>query len=140
MEKEKLERRACERFAIPGAVVYWKRESLVFSGTFTRDYYPVFDISRGGLRFLNQEALKVGTAVELKIVVPDEGAPLVLKGRVSWTSMNPGRSYKYQTGIQFEPFGEQKGLNSRETLARIISFEERFGSTKHPRPPVSCKL
>jgi PilZ domain len=129
MTEKRVERRTCERFVVPGAVVYWKKKHFVFSGEFTGEYYPVVDVSRGGLRFLYHEALEAGTAVELKIVIPGENDPLFFKGEVAWTSLNPGRSYKYQVGIQFAPFGERRGQNSRETLARIISFEERFKAT-----------
>lgn len=129
MKEKETERRFCARFVIPGAVVYWRKDRLVFPGKFTEEYYPVFDISRGGLRFLNHQMLEVGTAVELKIEIPGESSPLMVRGSVAWTSLNPGKSYKYQTGIQFAPFSEQsgqKGENSRETLERIISFEEKF--------------
>jgi Tfp pilus assembly protein PilZ len=125
---KELEKRACERFVIQGAVVYWKRAGLVFSGNFTEDYYPVFDISRGGLRFLNHETIKLGTGVELKIVLPGESEALLARGRVAWTSLHPGKSYKYQVGIQFAPFGGQKGQNTHEALSRIIALEERFKS------------
>ncbi len=128
MTGKEMERRTCERFVIPGAVVYWKRDGLVFPGNFTQDYYPVFDISRGGLRFLDHELFKLGTSVELKIVLPGESETLLVRGRIVWISLNPGKSYKYQVGIQFAPFGGQKGQNARETLSRIIVLEERFRS------------
>lgn len=129
MTDKRVERRTCERFLVPGAVVYWKKAHLVFSGKFTEEYYPVFDVSRGGVRFLYHEAPEVGTAVELKIVIPGESEPFFLKGGVAWTSLNPGKSYKYQVGVQFAPFGEHRGQNSGETLERIISLEERFKAT-----------
>lgn len=121
-----MERRTCLRFIIPGATVYYREEGLIFPGKYSEDYFPVYDISRGGLRFLNQNFMRVGAGVTLKVIIPQEEIPLVLKGKVSWISTNPGRSYKYQVGIQFAPYGRNKNDNSPEDLNRLISMEERF--------------
>jgi hypothetical protein len=127
MEDKGMERRACSRFEIPGATVSYKEKKLFFSKKeITEEYTPVLDLSRGGLRFLGQELLKNKRRVSLIISIPDEGIPLSLKGRVLWTSFNPGKSYKYQIGIQFDPYGEKKEQNSPEDLAKLITLEQKF--------------
>ena len=120
------ERRACERFIVPGAVINYKEEGLFFSGKYLEDAFPVSDISRGGVGFLSNAPLKIDADVTMKIIIPGEGAPLILKGRVRWISLNPGKSYKYQIGIQFAAYGKHRGDNDHEILRRIIALEKQF--------------
>ena len=123
---DRIERRACERFVVPGAVVNYKEEGFLFSGKDIEEAFPVFDISRGGVRFLSNSSLKIGAKVTVKIIIPGGAAPLIVKGFVRWRSINPGKSYKYQIGIQFAPYGKEKGDNDYEILQNIIELERRF--------------
>lgn len=123
---ERPERRACERFVIPWATASYRVEGLISSGHFTEDLFPVVDISRGGLRLLTGNIIKAEAKVVLKIFIPGDADALELKGRVTWVALNSERSYKYQVGIQFAPYGEKKGENSREVLKRLKALEERF--------------
>lgn len=132
MGDRELERRACERFVIPGAAVRYKKEALLFSGKYTEKFYPVFDISRGGLRFLSLESLKANTKVSLMLVIPEEKDPLTITGSVRWLSLNPEKSYKYQVGVQFNPYGKKKRENDPEILERLIALEGKF-----LKPPLS---
>lgn len=121
-----LERRACERFIIPGAVVNYRAEGFFFSGKYIEEAFPVFDVSRGGMRFLGNVSLKVDAKVTVKITIPDGEGPLILKGWVRWISINPEKSYKYQIGIQFAPYGSKIGNNSPEILQKMIALEEQY--------------
>lgn len=126
MAREGPERRACERFVVPGAVVHFKKEDFFFHKDFTESPHPIFDISRGGLRFLSQDRLKIDTGVLLKIVIPGDEAPLIVKGRVMWLSINHEISYKYQIGVQFDPYGKRVDENDLEILQRLSLLEQRF--------------
>ena len=120
------ERRACERFVVSGATVHFREEGFLFSGNYSKEAFPTVDMSRGGLRFLSNVPLKIAARVTLKVVIPGREVPLRLKGRVRWTSTNPGKSYKYQTGVQFAPYGGNRGDNDHSTLQDIIALEEKF--------------
>ncbi|MBI5101437.1 MAG: PilZ domain-containing protein [Nitrospirae bacterium] len=126
MSERPHERRACERFIVPGATASYRVEGIISSGHFTGDSFPVVDISRGGLRLLTHNPLKVEARVTLKLFVSDDAVSLDLKGKVSWIAPNPERSYKYQVGIQFEPYGVQRGQNSHETLKSLKELEKTF--------------
>lgn len=126
MGDRKEERRACERFIVPGAVVNYREEGVLFSGKYIEEAFPVFDVSRGGVRFLSNFPLKIGAKVTAKITIPGGEAPLILKGRVRWISTNPEKSYKYQIGIQFAPYGKNRGDNDHEILQKIIAVEKQF--------------
>lgn len=122
-----IERRTCERFEVPGATLCYRREGLLpFSKEYTEECFPIVDISRGGLRFLSETMLKVDAMLSLKVTLPGDETPLLIKGRVSWASVNPGVSYKYQIGIQFEPYGDKKSENDPESLRRITALEQKF--------------
>lgn len=130
MEYSGIERRTCIRFEIPGATVSYKlRKPLLIKPTTGEEFCPVSDISRGGLRFLSQEEIKINTMVTLKVSIPGERIPLELHGQVRWSSPKEGGSYKQQIGVQFNPYGEKKGQNYPGTLVKIIALEQKFAPT-----------
>jgi len=127
MADEDLEKRTCLRFRIPGATIKYRRERRFLTRhEYIAEFCPVLDISRGGIRFLAQELLKFESLVEMKISIPGETSPLVLKGIVRWHSPNPGKSYRYQIGVQFLPYGESKNHNYPGALTKIIALEQKF--------------
>lgn len=127
MDFEGIERRTCIRFEIPGATVsYILKKPLLTKTSYGEEFCPVIDLSRGGLRFLSQEELKIGTPTTLKISIPGERVPLELHGQVRWVAPNVGMSYKFQIGAQFSPYGEKKGQNYPGSLVKIIALEQKF--------------
>ncbi len=127
MSEKGIERRLCQRFKIPGATVSFRRERLLFPPKQAdEEFCPVLDLSRGGVRFLAQKALKFRARVSLQISVPGERVSLQLRGRVRWSSYNPGKSYKFQMGVQFNPYGEGKDQNYPGALVKIIALEQKF--------------
>ncbi len=127
MDESKIERRACVRFKIPGATVSYQKKSFLFAKPgFVEEFCPLLDISRGGARFLTQSLLKENTEVILKISVPGERIPFTMKGAVKWASPAEGKTYKYQVGVQFHPYGETKDQNLPGNLVKIIALEQKF--------------
>ncbi|MCK7482364.1 MAG: PilZ domain-containing protein [Candidatus Moduliflexus flocculans] len=107
-----MERRVCQRFKIPGATVSYRKHRLFSPKTgVDEEFCPVLDLSRGGLRFLTQKPLKFKSRITLHLSIPGERAPIDLKGRVRWSTFNAGKSYKYQAGVQFNPYGLEKDQN-----------------------------
>jgi Tfp pilus assembly protein PilZ len=127
MDYSGIERRTCIRFEIPGATLAYKQKKpLLSKASYGEEFCPIIDLSRGGLRFLSQEQLKTGNPVILKISIPGERIPLELHGLIRWVAPNVGKSYKYQIGIQFNPYGEKKGQNYPGALVKIIALEQKF--------------
>lgn len=122
-----MERRLCVRFEIPGGTVNYRKKSLLSSKEdFDEEFCPILDMSRGGLRFLCQNEMKIDSKITLNISVPGEKIPLSLKGVVRWSSFAVGKSYKYQIGVQFNPYGEKKDQNYPGNLVKIIALEQKF--------------
>ncbi len=122
-----IERRLCQRFKIPGATISYRRVKIFASPLgFDEEFCPVLDLSRGGARFLTQKPMKIKAKVVLQVSIPGERIPLNLKGRIRWASFNPGKSYKYQAGVQFNPYGEEKNQNYPGALVKIIALEQKF--------------
>ena len=122
-----IERRICQRFKIPGATVSYHKEKLLSSGTrIEEEFCPVLDLSRGGVRFLTQKPLKFKSKVTLQLSIPGDRIPLSLKGRVRWSTFNAGKSYKYQAGVQFSPYGLEKNQNVPQALTKIVALEQKF--------------
>jgi Tfp pilus assembly protein PilZ len=127
MEYKGIDRRAYKRIKIKGATVTYKKGRFFFSKKqYVEEFYPVVEISRGGVRFLGKKLFTIASKISLKISIPEEESPLVLSGRVRWTSLDPALSYKYQTGIQFDPFALKKGCNHPEILEKIMKLEKKF--------------
>jgi len=124
------ERRTCIRFEIPGSTVSYKLSKLLSTHkSYGEEFCPLLDISRGGMRFVCQNQIKINSKMTMKISIPGERIPLVLKGDVRWAAPNPGQSYKYQVGVQFNPYGEKKGQNYPGNLVKIIALEQKFSPT-----------
>jgi len=131
MEYKGINRRAYKRIKIEGATVTYKEGRFFFSKKqYVEEFYPVVEISRGGVRFLGKKLFTISSQVSLKISLPEEPSPLVLRGKVRWTSLNPALSYKYQIGIQFDPFAWKKGCNHPEILEKIMKLEQKFLTNK----------
>jgi Tfp pilus assembly protein PilZ len=135
MEYSGIERRTCIRFEIPGATLSYKQKRpLLTKSAYEEEFCPIIDLSRGGLRFLSKEEQKIGNPVTLKISIPGERIPLELTGHIRWSSPHTGGDYKYQIGVQFNPYGEKKGQNYPGSLVKIIALEQKFA------PPDQDKL
>jgi len=127
MGEKGIERRLCQRFKIPGATVSYRKEKLFSSKTrIEEEFCPVLDLSRGGVRFLTQKPLKFKSKISLQLSIPGERVPLDLKGRVRWSTFNAGKSYKYQAGVQFNPYGLEKDQNIPQALTKIVALEQKF--------------
>jgi hypothetical protein len=119
--------RASERFVIPMAALWYNKMGFLFSNRgYDEEFYPVINISRGGLLFLTNNPLKIKTKVSLKIFYPDEEVLFTIKGRVRRVSTSPGISYKYMIAVQFDPFSKKKRQNDPSCLEKIKNLERLF--------------
>ncbi len=129
MGEKGMERRLCQRFKIDGATVSYRRARLFSSkAKVDEEFCPVLDLSRGGVRFLTQKPLKFKSKVSVQLAIPGERASLDLKGRVRWSTFNAGQSYKFQAGVQFNPYGLEKDQNPPQTLTKIVGLEQKFSA------------
>jgi len=139
MGEKEVERRLCQRFKIPGATISYRKEGLFSSKARTgEEFCPVIDLSRGGIRFLTQKPLKFKSRIFLQLSIPGERVPLDLRGRVRWSTFSAGKSYKYQAGVQFYPYGFEKGQNVPQALTRIVALEAKFVEPETPAAPPSA--
>jgi Tfp pilus assembly protein PilZ len=136
MGEKGMERRLCQRFKIAGATVSYHRARLFASKSkVDEEFCPVLDLSRGGVRFLTQKPLKFKSKIVLQLSIPGERAPLDLKGRVRWSTFNAGQSYKFQAGVQFNPYGLERDQNAPQTLTKIVGLEQKFVEPEAPAGP-----
>ncbi len=126
MPENEHERRSCIRFKIPGATVDYQKKSLFPKPGYIEEFCPVIDISRGGIRFLTQKAIKPETEVSVRISIPGERIPFTMKGIVKWSSPSQGKTYHYQAGVQFHPYGDKKNENLPQNMVKIMALEQKF--------------
>ncbi len=125
------EKRLCQRFSIPGATVSYRKKRLLSSRKeFDEEFCPLQNISRGGISFSCRSCLKPGTSLIIKISFPGEMIPLTQLGEVRWSAGQDNASYPFKVGVQFHPYGGQKGQNYPGNLVKIISLEHKFAETK----------
>jgi len=131
MSRNKIKRRACQRFTVSGALVAYKRKRLFSSlPVYEKESFPILNLSSGGLRFVCQEKIRIDSKLYLKLSFPKEDTSLELQGQVRWIMPYTERSYKYQIGIQFNPYGSEKDNNSPESLKKIKSLEKKYATKK----------
>jgi hypothetical protein len=136
MAEAKSDQRTCGRFRVPGATAGYKiLSSLIPRKGFDEELCPVLDLSRGGLCLLAQKPVKVKQRIYLDVVIPGEPAPLSLYGAVRWLRFNSGQIFKYQVGIQLNPYGDKKEQNSPLTLIKLTALEEEYLARKAAIPP-----
>jgi len=112
-----LKKRNCKRFNITGTTLFYRKKPLFWGkGEFTQDYYPVLNISRGGLKFLSNHKIAAGSKLTLRINFPGIDHPKEIKAIVRWISRNRELSYRYQTGVSFNAYGTGKNDNNLELL------------------------
>ena len=128
MEYDGIERKRFKRLKIPRATVnIIQKHFLFYRKKYLEEFCPVVDLSRGGVRFLCRKLLSPNIRkISLQIYIPGERSYLNLKGRIKWISMNPMVNYKYQVGVQFNPFGEKRDHNRPEKLKKIIELEKKI--------------
>jgi PilZ domain len=115
-----IERRACARFQVPGALVDWEaasRRGVFGSGS------RLGDLSRGGVRLLTPEPPAVGD--RLRLVLRVAGAdPLEVHGTVVRRSPTTGQIH--EVGVAFAPYGPGPGDNPPRVLDALEALEVRF--------------
>jgi len=124
-----LERRACERFVIPGSAITYKIQSLFTRNQpFTDSLFPVTDLSKGGLSFLSDNPLKENKNISLLLHISEKESPLQLEGKTAYVGINPTGTYRYRIGVKFKPFGTKEGFNPLENLKRLEDLEKAYGT------------
>jgi hypothetical protein len=120
-----MKKRHCRRFSIPGTTLFYKKKPPIWrKGEYTDDFFPVLDISRGGLKFLSNDRMSPGAELTIKLVFPHSGDEQPeIKAIVRWISRNREESYRYQTGVSFNAYGPGKKENPEEILSLLKSLE-----------------
>ncbi len=147
MSHEKIEKRQCIRFAIPGAEVSVKKAGIfgLFSGF--SEPLELVNLSKGGVGFESDSVLKMDQKVLVQLHVP--GKPMLhLRGNVRWQASGLGPNQPKMTGVQFLPFGGNGRANPREALDVLSRLEEqyaaketaRFSSGASEKEPVEIKI
>lgn len=117
-------KRHCKRFNIPGTTLFYKKVPLFWGKRrYSDDYFPVLDMSRGGLKFLCNDRMGPGESVIVKLTIPGADEQVEIKAVVRWISRNREESYRYQTGVSFNSYGSGKKDNSLSILSLLKTLE-----------------
>ena len=122
-----MEKRRCHRFSVPGTTACFKKKGVLHrKEEYPDNICPVLDMSRGGARFLTNDRIKLGLSVKVKLAIPDAKQAPEINAVVRWVSKNREESYRYQTGIAFNAYGDGKKENPTEILSFIKSLESKY--------------
>jgi Tfp pilus assembly protein PilZ len=121
-----VKKRSCDRFSIPGTVLYYKVVPRFFGdGAYTDNYYPVINMSRGGAMFVCDQRFEAGTQLMVRLMIPGNETEPELRADVRWIAKNPEQSYRYRTGIAFSAYGSGKKQNPEQALDLLKQVEIR---------------
>ncbi len=133
VQAKRSERRECRRFHVPGMTLSYRVRGVLGLGNGdAEEEVPVVELSKGGLRFFSDRKIREGRRIDLEVQIPDESESLPITGVVKWRLPAPSRSYKYQVGVQFLPYGEGRGRNPRKVLEKISALE--YAQRAHDMP------
>ena len=68
----------------------------------------------------------------MKVFLPGEEIPITIRGRVSWKFLSSEMEHRYQTGVQFDPYGKGKHLNNPRFLEKIKDLEKEYSNKEEP--------
>ena len=124
-----MKKRKCTRFTIPGTTLYYKKKKRFFNNPeYSQDYFPVIDISKGGASFLTDQRIKPGSPIVIKLTIPDIDSPLEIICTTRWIAKNREESYRFQTGLSFNTYGDNKNQNRPEILDTLNNLEINFAN------------
>jgi len=121
---DSAEKRACLRFEVPNGQTRYKKKGLLVLLSGYSEAYPVVNISKGGIAFECDEAIRRGTKLTVQLLAPEE-EPLELNAEVRWQRRHAGG--QAELGVQFAPFGTHRGWNSIEDLEALRKLEAQYG-------------
>ena len=123
-EAENQSPRTEPRKTIPGATVTYFLHGNGIRKSSSSAYYPIFDLSRGGMAFLSDRPLKPGRRISLFLKCLDIKDEIRVEGDVVYSLVVDIAGYQYRTGVRFVPFGLEKGCNPPETLKILTRLLE----------------
>jgi hypothetical protein len=134
MSHERLEKRECVRFEIPGATVCIRKAGLTGRLFGFSKPLDLMNLSKGGVGFESDTLLKMDQKILLQLHV--QGEPLLhLRGTVRWQASTSNSKKRMMTGVQFLPFGGSSRANSRQVLEVLHRLEEKYAQEALSRFP-----
>ncbi len=134
MESERIEKRLCRRFKVPGATVHYtvKEEAATEKPDeklvkWDEEFCPVINLSCGGIKFNCSKSLTINSTIILKAFIPGEKTPLLIRGEIRWLSTEKDREHCH-VGVQFFPYGEKEGQNYPGLMVKLLALEQKFTS------------
>ncbi len=88
----------------------------------------MLDVSKGGASFLTNSRLKPGTVIIIKLLIPNTDSTFEILCTTRWITKNREESYRFQTGISFNTYGERKNQNSPEILEVFNKLEKEISN------------
>jgi hypothetical protein len=119
-----VERRKYRRFEIPGSKV---KVMPGLGSSFVRPFlkqYPILNMGIGGINFLSTKEFVRGEELAIELNAPEEGE-IELLLRVIWTSPVL-LSKDHVIGCEFFPFGEERQMNSPDTMNTLRRLYSRY--------------
>lgn len=124
------EKRKCKRFILPGASISYEIHGFLgHRKPSPEKTYFLIDLSKGGLGFLTNKPPKTGTKISILLHFSDDEEPISLEGTVVYSMLNVGIIAQYRVGVEFKPYGDEKGFNSRKALDKLDELEKIYSTS-----------
>lgn len=111
------DKRKTERLFLPIKVFYSEPGESKWRGPI-----PIEDIGGGGLKLKDKKRIKRNTELNLKINLPDESKPILLKGEVVWCKRGTPKN-AYSMGVKFHKMNCEDRKKYVSYICKKILFE-----------------
>jgi Tfp pilus assembly protein PilZ len=117
--------RQTRRVLVPGAVVSYETHSFLRrASTPPGINCEIADLSKGGIAFLTDNALKPNSKISMVVNIPED-LSMRLKGRVVYCiPRGAGLSSRYRVGVKFNEFGVGSACNTPSLFELVDRFEK----------------
>lgn len=122
----------CAPFEVAGASARVKPAGVLGAiAGYPRKERQVVNLSKGGLAFESEEPFKKGQKLKVLLHAPGLEEPIELIAAVRWQKGLVG-GYVLTVGVQFDAFGERKGLNPLAALEALRGLEAEHARGRPP--------
>lgn len=101
------------------------RQGFFGKAGFSNEYFPVVDLSKGGACFLTNDRFRPGKPIIVRFDIPGHDLTPEIQASIRWVAKNPEQSYKYQTGVSFNAYGDGRKENPKEILHFLETLESK---------------
>jgi hypothetical protein len=119
-KQEKKDKRATDRFLIPGATLTLRRKNMLGLLEKASDPIEIKNFTKSGISFSSEQNFKIGDTIYIEIRIPNEKT-MHLVGEIRWFD-----DANTTIGAQFKAFGSGQNYNPLTALEKLRALQNKY--------------